>query len=228
MRNETEENPVSLHTGRNIFIGLLLITVVGGGFFLFFNKGLYILPGKVCDSSVDRGVAIRTLPLTRAADHRTNRDGEGADFKYFCVVSTSRGPRMEGNVSIQDASPSVWADYAPDPQYQLVTKTSQDGIEALARTGIDDSDDGFASVYVPCTPPLDPYGLDGKSDTKPHTYALVTDVDVNGETRATGAELRQNLTDFAYQITRHAYKLAKCEESRDFPEQLPRYKAKSD
>lgn len=226
MRNETEEKAIQLHTGRNIFIGLLLIAVVGGGFFLFFNKGLYMLPDKVCDSSVDRGLAIRTLPLTRAAHHRTGQYRTGADFQYFCFVSTSSGSRMEGNVSIQDASDSEWADDHGPLAGHRVVKTSKEGIRALAQIG-EDANDSHASVYVACTTPLDPYGLDGTTDTKPHTYALVTDADVLGKTSATGSELRQNLTDFAYQIARHAYKLAKCQEPRHFPEQLPRYKSKS-
>ncbi|GHI04450.1 hypothetical protein [Streptomyces cellostaticus] len=36
--------------------------------------------------------------------------------------------------------------------------------------------------------------------------------------------LRQALTDFAYQLTQHAYKLAECKDSRGFPKELPRYK----
>lgn len=64
-------------------------------------------------------------------------------------------------------------------------------------------------------------------DARPHTYALMAEAGVSGETKATGGELRQNLNDFAYQITMHAYELAKCKEFRKFPEQLPRYKSKS-
>lgn len=226
MDNEIQDKAAPLHTWRNIFIGLILIALVGGGFFAFFNKGLYLLPGKVCDGSVDRDVAIRTLPLARAADHRAGGYGEGPDFEYFCGVSTSGGSRMDGRVVVRDVSEATWVnDYAPRAGRRVV-RTSKDGIEGLAQFR-DDASDSIASVYVPCTPPHDPYDLDGKLDTRPHTYALMTEAGVSGETKATGADLRQDLTDFAYQITRHAYKMAKCKEVRRFPEQLPRYKSKS-
>lgn len=213
------------HTRRNV-ICIVLMLAAGCGGFLFFNKGLYLLPDRVCDDSVDRGVVMHTLPNTRTAGDRTGQDGTGVDFMYSCVVSTSGPSRIDGNVAVQDASGSTWANnYGPLAGHRVV-KTAEDGIEALAQIG-EDADDGLVSVYVPCTPPDDPYDLDGKPDTKPHTYALITKVGVKGETRVAGAALRQELTDFAFQLTRHAYKLAGCEEPRLFPDQLPRYEPKS-
>lgn len=48
-----------------------------------------------------------------------------------------------------------------------------------------------------------------------------------GESRASGAALRQAVTDFAYQLTKHAYELAECQAPRTLPEELPRYEENS-
>ncbi|MFS4097454.1 hypothetical protein [Streptomyces sp. AF1A] len=58
---------------------------------------------------------------------------------------------------------------------------------------------------------------------RPALRALVAEADVIGKSRVSGAALGQALTDFAYQLTRHAYDLAGCKGARDFPAQLPRY-----
>ncbi|MFJ4687420.1 hypothetical protein [Streptomyces sp. NPDC088789] len=46
---------------------------------------------------------------------------------------------------------------------------------------------------------------------------------VEGGRAVSGAGLRQAVTDFVYQLAEHVYRLAGCQESRDFPEGLPRY-----
>ncbi|MGW6927181.1 hypothetical protein ACWGA9_38960 [Streptomyces sp. NPDC054950] len=48
-----------------------------------------------------------------------------------------------------------------------------------------------------------------------------------GDSRASGAALRQAVTDFAYQLTKHAYELAECQARRTLPEELPRYQENS-
>ncbi|ARP71804.1 hypothetical protein LK06_019695 [Streptomyces pluripotens] len=93
--------------------------------------------------------------------------------------------------------------------------TSKDGVEALAQM---DGDIGSASIYVPCAP------ANVEEGSASQAYALVAEAGVTGKSRATGAELRQALTDFAYQLTQRAYGLAECKTPRAFPEQLPRYK----
>lgn len=75
-------------------------------------------------------------------------------------------------------------------------------------------------LYVFCAPPGAP------SDNTSQPYAVVAEAGVDGPARAKGIPLRQALTDFAYQLTRHAYDLAECKGSRDFPEQVPRYETR--
>ncbi|MFF2509679.1 hypothetical protein [Streptomyces sp. NPDC058086] len=71
-------------------------------------------------------------------------------------------------------------------------------------------------MYVPCAPP----GVPSYNASQP--YAVVGEARI-GPAKATGVPLRQALTDFAYQLAKHAYKLAECKDPRGFPEELPRY-----
>ncbi|MFC9464950.1 hypothetical protein [Streptomyces coelicoflavus] len=86
-------------------------------------------------------------------------------------------------------------------------------IEALALTG----SRATSSVYVPCAPPSVP----SYEASQPH--AVIGETWVYGQAKATGEPLRQDLTDFAYQLAVHAYQLAECKAPRDFPKELPRY-----
>lgn len=88
-------------------------------------------------------------------------------------------------------------------------------IEALAQVG---THAATSSVYVPCAPP----GVPKYNASEP--YAVVSQVSISGPAKAKGVPLRQTLTDIAYQLTQHAYKLAECKNHRDFPRALPRYK----
>jgi hypothetical protein len=117
-------------------------------------------------------------------------------------------------VSLQDTSASEWVDFYGKSAGHRTAIVSKNGVEALAQT---DSDRGFASVYIPCVP------KDVKEGTASDGFALVAQAQVSGKSRATGGELRQVVTDFAYQLSRHAYQLAECEAHRDFPAELPRF-----
>ncbi|GGL11936.1 hypothetical protein GCM10010094_86090 [Streptomyces flaveus] len=68
-----------------------------------------------------------------------------------------------------------------------------------------------------CAPPVVP------SYNASAAYAVITEVSIGGDAKATGATLRQTLPDVAYRLTEHAYKLAECKAPRDFSEELPRY-----
>ncbi|MGW1759773.1 hypothetical protein [Streptomyces mirabilis] len=72
-------------------------------------------------------------------------------------------------------------------------------------------------MYIPCAPPSVP------SCNASRPYAVVGEARIHEPAKATGLALRQTLTDFAYQLTKHAYKLAECKDPRHFPEELPRY-----
>ncbi|MET8585070.1 hypothetical protein ABZX39_29945 [Streptomyces collinus] len=189
----------------------MILVLVCGGLFVFFVKGLYLLPDKVCEGSVQRDVVIRTLPRARAADEWSDHRGRGTDFMFGCRVSTSGDSILSGSVNLRESSKDAWERfYGGDPSTRVV-RTSAGRVAALAQL----DDDGVASVYVPCTP------KDAGETSGPR--ALVADVDVVGKSRASGGDRRQDLTDFAYQLTRHAYVLAGCEGPNDLPGQLPRY-----
>ncbi|WP_406174103.1 hypothetical protein [Streptomyces sp. NBC_00996] len=199
---------------RDLSIGLMVIALTGGGVFLFFIKGLYLLPDKVCDGTVKRDVAIRTLPRTRSADEWADQGGTGRHFSFACRVSTSGDSILSGQVDLRDSPKVAWVDSYGSLAASHVIRVSKGDVEALAQMNGDGSS---ASVYVPCVP------TNVKEGDASHAYALVADAGVTGKSRATGAELRQALTDFAYQLTKHAYELAGCKDPRDFPEELPRY-----
>ncbi|MEU6600493.1 hypothetical protein [Streptomyces flaveolus] len=201
---------------RAFLIGTAILTLVCGGLFLFFVKGLYLLPDKVCEASVQRDLVIHTLPQARAADEWADHKGSGRDFMFDCRVSTSGHSILSGGVSLRESSETDWADgYGPSAGTAVV-RTSAARVAGLAQV---DADHGVASVYVPCEPKD---AGDGEGDA-PGPRALVAQASVTGKSRVSGPELRQALTDFAYQLTRHAYVLAECKAPGDFPAQLPRY-----
>ncbi|MFF3917032.1 hypothetical protein ACFYZB_26780 [Streptomyces sp. NPDC001852] len=188
-----------------------------GTLFLYFIKGLYLLPDKVCDGAVQRDIVVRTLPRARTADEWADQGGTGRRSSFACRVSTSGDSILSGQVDLRESSKAAWVDSYGSLAASRIVRASKDGVEALAQM---DDGRGSASVYIPCAP------TDLEESNASHAYALIADADVTGKSRATGAELRQDLTDFAYQLTKHAYKLAECEGFRGFPEKLPRYENK--
>ncbi|MGY4960257.1 hypothetical protein [Streptomyces sp. 900105245] len=199
------------HSVKGFFAAAAVLVLVCGGLFLFFVKGLYLLPDKVCEGSVQRDVVIRTLPQARAADQWAHHRGTGSDFMFDCTVSTSGDSILSGRVNLWDVSKADWEqDYSDDPGTHVV-RTSAGRVAGLAQV---DGDRGVASVYVPCEP------KDAEAVTGPQ--ALVAEVDVVGRSKASGVALGQNLTDIAYQLTRHAHAL-ECKGAGAFPGRLPRY-----
>ncbi|WP_030377456.1 MULTISPECIES: hypothetical protein [unclassified Streptomyces] len=214
MNSNAKGKSASQYNLKGLLLGLVIVGLVGAGVVFFFVKGLYLLPGKVCEKSVQRDIAVRALPRARVADQWADQHGSGRDFVFNCTVSTSGNSVLSGRVALQDTSASGWVDFYRQSAGHHVVSVSKNGVEALAQT---DSDRGFASVYVPCVP------RDVEANTASDGFALVAQAQVSGESRATGRELSQVVTDFAYQLSRHAYELAECKAQRDFPAELPRY-----
>lgn len=198
------------------FIVTVILVLVCGGLFLFFVKGLYLLPDKVCEASVQRDLVIRTLPRARAADDWADHQGSGRDFMFDCRVSTSGHSILSGGVNLRESSRADWEDGYGSSAGTTVVRTSAGRVAGLAQV---DADHGVASVYVPCEPKDSRKGEGSASGPR----ALVAEATVTGKSRVSGAALRQALTDFAYQLTRHAYALAECKGPGDFPARLPRY-----
>jgi hypothetical protein len=215
MSSNVKGKIASQYSLKGLLLGLVIVGLVGAGVVFFFVKGLYLLPGKVCENSVQRDLAIQALPRARAADQGADQHGSGRDFVFTCSISTSGDSALSGRVDLQDTSASGWVDFYGEHAGHQIVRVSENGVEALTQT---DSDGGFASVYVPCVP------KSVEADTASDGFALVAQAHVTGESRATGRELRQAVTDFAYQLSRHAYELAECKARRDFPAELPLYK----
>ncbi|MDX3803508.1 hypothetical protein [Streptomyces sp. AK04-3B] len=214
MSKRGPEREATLKAAKGFLIGLVTCGLIGGAIALFSMKGLYLLPDKVCDGAVQRDIAIQSLPRARAAEEHSNQGGTGDKFDFYCNVSTSGDSILSGMVDLRDTPRSAWEEHYGSLAGNHVIRVTRGGIEALTQT---DDDSAISSVYVSCQP------RNMKEDAGKQEYALIAEVNVTGKSRATGGELRQALTDFAYQLTRHAYKLAECKEPRSFPEALPRY-----
>ncbi|MFF9408763.1 hypothetical protein ACF1B0_25040 [Streptomyces anandii] len=209
-----------LATWENMRVVLLFFLALGlfcGAGWLFLNKGLYLLPDKMCEGTLERGTVEQVLPRARSADSGSDRTGVGDDLRFWCHVVTSDDVSLSGEARVQYVSRKDWLEYytGSGGRHRII-RASAGGIEALAQ--IDPGAD-TSSVYVSCVPP----GLD-KHEASQQPYAVVAEAQIHGRARATGVSLGQTLTDFAYQLTRHAYKLAECRAPRDFPAELPRYK----
>ncbi|MFF3936373.1 hypothetical protein [Streptomyces phaeofaciens] len=199
-------------------LGTAILALTIGGWFSyqeFFTKGLDHLSAKVCDEGVKRETVIRVLPDTRSAEEGADTNGAGYGFTFSCHIYTAGDSILSGEAQIQDSSQEAWKDYYESyggKSKGAAEETSSSGIYALSRGD-------FASVYIPCVP------SGSKADSASQAYALITEVRVIGGSRATGLDLHQALTDFAYEISRHAYTLGKCPDAQDFPEELPRFEA---
>ncbi|MHB9861161.1 hypothetical protein [Streptomyces sp. YIM S03343] len=201
--------------GKIFILSLAVIGLFCAGGWLFENKGLYLLPSKMCDGILGRDTVKQVLPGARSADSGSGSRGVGAGLNLRCHVTTSGDSSLSGRASVQRLSRDGWLEYYRSVESKRIIRVSVGGIEALARI---DSGENTASVYVPCSPPAVPE----YSASRP--YAVVGEAWVSGSAKANGIPLRQTLTDFAYRLSERAYKLAECKAPRDFPKELPRYK----
>lgn len=191
-------------------IGVSCLVAAGGvlGYLELFTKGLDRLPDRPCSGAVERSTAAAALPAASEAEERGKLTVSDGRFTFYCYVRTADST-ISGEAESADASPATWKrDYATKRDGNVVA-VSSGGVQALSLSGL-------ASVYVPCTPP------GRRADDAVESHALIVEARTIGETRVEGAELRQVVTDFAYQLARHAYEAGKCQETRKFPDELPR------
>ncbi|MGA4866475.1 hypothetical protein ACPCSC_15340 [Streptomyces lavendulocolor] len=199
-----------------VIAGTCCLVVIAAvfGYLEIFTKGIDRLPDRPCDGAVDRATAAHALPSARSAEERgkLRRQSDG-DFFFACYVRTSGGSVISGEAEPRDADPGPWRDYYAKQGYVVdPVEVSSGDIRAVVHPD-------HAYVYVPCTPP-------GKKPGEAReSHALTVDARTIGETRVHGTELRQVLVDFAYQLARHTYKAADCQEARTLPEELPRLPA---
>ncbi|MFE7277466.1 hypothetical protein [Streptomyces sp. NPDC057623] len=214
---ENRESTSTRYNAKGLLLGLTALCLAGVAVWFayaqFFTKGLERLPSKICEGTVERDTVTQVLPSARSAEEGSKRGNPGDDQVFSCHVATSGDSSLLGRSWVRPVSKADWLEsYGGSGGNSQVIRTSVGGIEALAQL-----DTEQAAVYVPCVSPALSSG-DASDD-----YAVITRLEAGGDLKATGAALRQNLTDIAYQLTKHAYKLAKCQGSRDFPEELPRY-----
>jgi hypothetical protein len=201
--------------GKVIILFLLVLGLFCSAGWVFLNKGLYLLPDKMCEGALARDTVKQVLPNTRSADSGSKRQGAGNDLTFWCRVTTSGDASLSGEARVQQVSRDKWLDYYRGSGSQnRIIRVFVGDMEALAQI---DSGETTSSVYVPCMPPAVP----AYNASRP--YAVVGEARVYGSAKGKGVPLRQTLTDFAYQLTQHAYHLAECKNARDFPKELPRY-----
>ncbi|MFK4147958.1 hypothetical protein [Streptomyces sp. NPDC004065] len=202
--------------GKVVLLFLLVLGVFCGGGWMFLNKGLYLLPDRMCEDTLDRDTVKQVLPNVRSADSSANTQGAGDGLTFWCRVTTSSDSSLSGEARVRQVSRGQWLEYYRGAgERSRVVRVSVEGVEALARI---DSGETTSAVYVPCTPPAVPE----YNASRP--YAVAAEARVYGPARAAGVPLRQALTDFAYRLARHAYHVAECEKRRELPRELPRYK----
>lgn len=197
---------------KNFTICATLSAITLGGFFGYieiFTKGLERLPPKVCSKAVDRSLAISALPATRKATEHGTLTIYSRDFSFHCTVHTIDSA-ISGAAEIKGSSISNWRKSNTLTWRGKPISVSSGGFSAIAH-------DNFATVYVRCRSLTVP----DPSPTRPRV--LIVRAQTIGPTRAKEMKLREILTDFAYQVARHAHKAGKCLPSIDIPDELPRY-----
>ncbi|MFF1547511.1 hypothetical protein [Streptomyces sp. NPDC058291] len=212
----SREKIATWESGKGLALCLVVLSILGGAAWIFFIKGLYLLPEKMCEGTLEKAAVTRVLSNARSADEGSHSRGVGHGLSFSCYVTTSNDSGLSGEARVQPTSSQEWLKHYQETGGQKrIIRVSVGDIEALAQIN---SENGTSSVYVPCTPPVVP------EYNASEPYAVIGEARVDGSTEITGRPLRQTLTDFAYRLTEHAYKLAECKAPRDFPEDLPRYK----
>ncbi|MFF2412204.1 hypothetical protein [Streptomyces sp. NPDC058092] len=194
-------------------LGLTVLAVAIFGYVEVFTKGVDRLPAKVCSGAVDREIVAKILPSTMTAHERARTvDPFGESFVFSCNVKTrSQDSIVSGDGLVHDASFDDWREGYGHGRDKGTFEVRAGGVSVIASP-----DD--VSMYVPCTPP------GKKPEEARNAYALIVESRAIGETRATGMELRQAVTDFSYQLLKYNYKIQQCQEAQELPDKLPRFK----
>lgn len=201
--------PMKKNALLSIGAGCLLLAGGFAGYRFLFTNGLDELPHQVCSGAVDREIAIRALPPSRSAEEGDRSGTPGQHFFYSCYIYAGDDSTISGEAQASDSSVATWVNFYKGKRGgDKLVRVGQGPVQALSLPG------GLVSVYVPCTPPRTDPGEAVQS------YALVTEARTIGETRAKGEDLRQAVTDFAYAITKHAYRVGECQEHISFPANL--------
>ncbi|WP_405795769.1 hypothetical protein [Streptomyces longwoodensis] len=218
-KNTQRAATVASTKGFLLCLGVLCLAgvVVWFGYLQIFTKGLERLPATMCGGTLERDTVIDILPPAKSAHESSRQSDYGSHYtRYSCFINTSKSA-LSSTTEVRSITKEAWLkNYAEDTTGVPVVRASAAGIEAVAPLRSHGSE---AAVLVPCVPP-------GQKASSSTTYAVVAQVTVDDNTRKSGMELRQDLTDFAYRLAQHTYDLAQCQDPREFPTTLPRYEAK--
>lgn len=186
----------------------ILLPVAVLGYQKVLRSGIENLDSEPCKGAVKRTTAARILPDSRTASESSRTGQPGDNWILNCALKTSGGANISIEARIHKSTVEEWESfYNQNLNEESVTLPGE--IESLSWSR-------NASVYIPCTP-------QGSEDgNEKHPYSLITVVRISGETRVSGVELRQAITDLAFQAAKHSYGLAKCQENVNFPAKPPR------
>ncbi|NUW01384.1 hypothetical protein [Streptomyces sp. CAI 127] len=197
---------------KQALVVLAVVAVGAFGYVQVFTKGVDRLPERVCSGAVDRDIAVRVLPGTISATERGRKlDGAGEGSTFSCNVKThGQDSILSGDGSIHDVSEGDWLEGVEGRADASKLEVDHRGVHAVSYAS-------QASLYVPCTP-----AGRGPGEAR-SAYGLLVEARTIGDTAVTGDELRQEVTDFAYQILTHSYRIQGCQEGRTLPAELPRF-----
>ncbi|WP_405990433.1 hypothetical protein [Streptomyces sp. NBC_00986] len=93
---------------------LLILLVIGlfcGAGWTFLNKGLYLLPNKMCDGTLERDTVKQVLPKARSADSDFNSQGAGHKLTFWCHMTISNDSILYGTAQVDPVSRDQWLEH---------------------------------------------------------------------------------------------------------------------
>ncbi|UZI29302.1 hypothetical protein [Streptomyces sp. VB1] len=138
-------------------------------------------------------------------------DGIGAGFVFSCNVKTrSQDSILSGDGSIHDVSAREWLEGVEGDADESKRAVEFRGIRAVSYAA-------QSFLYVPCAP------AGKKPGEARNAYGLIVEARTIGDTAVTGDELRQEVTDFAFELLKYNYEIQGCQEGLALPPELPRF-----
>ncbi|MER7396246.1 hypothetical protein ABT381_12085 [Streptomyces sp. NPDC000151] len=198
---------------RNWLIGgtscAIVLTGAIFGYREIYLQGIEELPKRPCGGAVQRATAAKILPAAHEVKYES-QESPADNFFFLCSLDTGDSA-ISAIVKKHDASVTSWRNYW--------RKDLGDGyVEPPGNLHLL-SWPNKTTIYLPCTPP-------GKKSNEAETaFSLDIEATVAGDSRISGDELRQQLSDFAVQVARHSQRAAQCREQAELPSAAPRVSA---
>ncbi|MFI8994278.1 hypothetical protein [Streptomyces sp. NPDC053542] len=198
---------------RNWLIGgvgcAVVLTGAIFGYREIFLQGIEELPERPCGGAVQRATAANILPPAHEVNMESHESPTDS-FYFSCSLDTSDS-MISAIVKQHDASVAAWRKYWRN-------ELGDSYVEPPGKLHLL-SGPNKTTIYLPCTPP-------GKKSKEAETaFALDVEATVAGDSRVSGNELRQQLSDFAVQAARYSQRAAQCQEQTELPSAAPRLPA---